>query len=282
VPPRRPYAVVLGTAQDGGYPHLGCACPACEAAAADPARARRVACLGLVTRDGLALVDAGPDLPVQARELARVAGVPADLPLRAVLITHLHSGHILGLPLLGREGWAGTGTPVWATEDCLGFLERNEPFASLFRQGHLVPRVVHLGWDASLDDLVVQAVPVHHRSEFGDTVGYRIEGPERSLFYAPDLDTLTPDAIAQIRGADVAILDGTFFRRRELTRDDANAVPHPAIADTMSKVSRLDTRIHFTHLNHTNPALDPASREARAVAALGMRIAREGDVVELG
>ena len=281
MPPVPPFAIVLGTAQDGGYPHVGCACVACQAAASDPTLARRVACLGLVTRSGVALIDATPDLPAQARDLARAAGAPVNAPPRAVLITHLHAGHILGLPLLGREGWAGTRTPVWATEDCLGYLERNEPFASLFRQGHLEPRVLHLGWDASLDDLVIQPIPVHHRSEFGDTVAYRIEGPERSLFYAPDLDVLTPDVLRQVRAADVAILDGTFFRKKELRRDDANAVPHPAIADTMNDVSRLDTRILFTHLNHTNPAIDPASREAQAVAALGMRIAREGDVVEL-
>ncbi len=281
MPPEPPYAVLLGTAQDGGFPHVGCACPACETAAATPSRARRVACLGLVTKRGIALIDATPDFANQSRDLAQLAGIPADTPPRAILITHLHAGHVLGLPLLGREGWAATGTPVWATEDCLGFLERNEPFATLFRQGHLEPRVLHLGWDASLDDLVIQPVPVHHRSEHGDTVAYRIEGPERSLFYAPDLDTLTPDAIGHIRSADIAILDGTFFRKRELARDDANSVPHPAIADTMSQVAGLDTRIVFTHLNHTNPVLDPDSREAQAVSALGMRIAGDGDVVEL-
>lgn len=277
-----PYAVVLGTVQDGGFPHVGCACTACVTEASAPASPpRRVACLGLVTSQGVALVDATPDLAAQQRELARVAGVPANRALRAILLTHLHAGHILGLPLLGREGWANTGTPVWATEACLGFLEQHEPFAHLFRDRHLVPRVLHLGWDASLDDLVIQAVPVPHRSESGDTVAYRIEGPGRSLFYAPDVDSIVPEVVAQVRAADVAILDGTFFRRRELLRDDSEFVPHPAIADTMSVVSRLATKVLFTHLNHTNPALDAASRERQAVEALGMRIAREGDVFDL-
>jgi pyrroloquinoline quinone biosynthesis protein B len=279
--PKPPFAVVLGTVQDGGYPHVGCGCEACLAAVRDPTRARRVACLGLVTSQGAALIDATPDLPAQARDLAKIAGRSPGEPLRAILLTHVHAGHILGLPLLGREGWAGTGAPVWATEACLSFLERNDPFARLFRQGHLVPRVLHLGWDAALDDLVIQPVLVPHRSEAGDTVAYRIEGPGRSLFYAPDLDSLVPEVTAQIRGADVAILDGTFFRRRELRRDDANLVPHPAIADTMSAVSRIETKILFTHLNHTNPALDPRSRERRAVEALGMEIAEEETVIAL-
>ncbi|NNE43300.1 MAG: MBL fold metallo-hydrolase [Gemmatimonadetes bacterium] len=281
MPPSPPYAVILGTAQDGGYPHVGCACDACEAAAADPERARRVACLGLVTSKGMALIDATPDFASQARDLARLARRPASSPLRAVLLTHLHAGHILGLPLLGREGWATDTTPVWATESCLGFLENNEPYARLFRDGHASPRVLHLGWDTSLDDLVIQPIPVPHRSEAGDTVAYRIEGPGRSLFYAPDLDALVPDVLDHLRAADIALLDGTFFRRHELRRDDANTVPHPAIADTMAKVSAIDTKIIFTHLNHTNPALDPESRERRAVEALGMRIAAEGQILEL-
>jgi pyrroloquinoline quinone biosynthesis protein B len=281
MPEAPPYAVILGSAQDGGVPHIGCSCATCTAADADPSLRRRVACLGLVTRDGVALVDATPDLPAQARSLAQIAGCPVHAPPLAILLTHLHAGHILGLPLFGREGWASTGTPVWSTEACLGVLAKDEPFATLFRDGHLVARPLTMGWDTALGDLVVQPILVPHRSERGDTVAYRIEG-ERSLFYAPDLDTISPDVIAHVRAADVAILDGTFFHKRELRRDDANAVPHPPIADTMTAVAKLGAKIVFTHLNHTNPVLDPASRERKAVEALGMRIAREGDVFPLG
>ena len=277
-----PFAVVLGTVQDGGFPHIGCDCAACRAAVEDPRRARRVACLGLVTKEGVALVDATPDLPGQLRALARVAGRSVSEPPRAILLTHLHAGHVLGLGLLGREGWAGTRIPLWATEACLGSLEHNQPFARLFTEGHLVPRVLHLGWDTALDELTIQPVPVPHRSELGDVVAYRIEGGERSLFYAPDVDTLVPDVLSHVRAADVALLDGTFYRRTELSRDDANVVRHPAITDTMSAVSKLSTKIVFTHLNHTNPALDPASQERRAVEALGMRVAAEDDIIELG
>jgi pyrroloquinoline quinone biosynthesis protein B len=280
--PQIPFAIVLGTAQDGGYPHVGCDCERCARAVAEPSRARRAACLGLVTSKGVAIIDATPDFPSQWRDLARAGRRPVSEPPRAILLTHLHAGHILGLPLLGREGWAGTGTPVWATESSLASLESNEPFARLFREGHLATRVLHLGWDTSLDDLVIQPVPVPHRADQGDTVAFRIEGPERSLLYAPDVDVLSPEVLAHVRSADVALLDGTFFRKRELRRDDANAVPHPAIADTMSAVSRLGTRILFTHLNHTNPALDADSRERKAVEALGMRVASEGELIGLG
>ena len=114
------------------------------------------------------------------------------------------------------------------------------------------------------------AIYRHHLGQMADYLG------------APDLDAITPDVLGPIRAADDAVLDGTFFRRRELARGDADVVPHPAIADSMNELAALDTRITFTHLNHTNPAADPDSKEARAIAALGMRVAREGDRFELG
>ena len=276
-----PYAVVLGTAQDGGYPHIGCACPACRAAEEDPQRARRVACLGLVTSEGPVLIDATPDISLQLRQLASVAGLPPDRPPRAVLLTHLHAGHILGLPLLGREGWAKTGAEVWASPACLDFLESREPFARLFGEGHLVPHRLTLGWDTRLGDVMIQPVPVPHRSEIGDTLGYRIEGPGKTLFYAPDLDALLPEVVSQVRAADVALLDGTFFRPGELQRVDAKVVHHPAITDVIGIAQDLDARIEFIHMNHTNPVLDSESRERKAVEAVGMRITREGDVIDL-
>ncbi len=41
-------AIVLGIAQDGGVPHIGCAREPCASARRDPSLRRRVACLGLV------------------------------------------------------------------------------------------------------------------------------------------------------------------------------------------------------------------------------------------
>ena len=41
------------------------------------------------------------------------------------------------------------------------------------------------------------------------------------------------------------------------------------------------TRVVFTHLNHSNPALDPASDAARTIAARGFAVAREGEEIAL-
>src|SRR5205807_1768978 len=54
--------VLLGTAQDGGVPHLGCRQPRCERARRDPTLARRVTSLGIIDSEAQKayLVDATP------------------------------------------------------------------------------------------------------------------------------------------------------------------------------------------------------------------------------
>jgi len=43
----------------------------------------------------------------------------------------------------------------------------------------------------------------------------------------------------------------------------------------------LRTRVIFTHMNHSNPLLDPDSEASRWVFELGFRIAQIGDTFEL-
>ena len=86
------------------------------------------------------------------------------------------------------------------------------------------------------------------------------------------------DVIAE---ADVAYLDGTFYAEGELPGRDMSAIPHPFIAETMRRLAALPAderdKVRFIHLNHTNPALDPASDAARTIEAAGFRVAREGE-----
>ena len=65
-----PYAVVLGIAQDGGFPQAGCARPCCRDAWADPARRRHVACLGIVDPESGQrwLIEATPENVSAAQE----------------------------------------------------------------------------------------------------------------------------------------------------------------------------------------------------------------------
>ena len=106
---------VLGTAQDGGVPHAACTCDRCEAARREPARARDVVALALVTSDGVRLVDATPDLPEQLHALADVRrpmrGAVDRTPIDGIFLTHTLGFRFVGpratvLYIPDTEPWA--------------------------------------------------------------------------------------------------------------------------------------------------------------------------------
>jgi pyrroloquinoline quinone biosynthesis protein B len=271
-------AVVLGTAQDGGVPQVGCACARCERALADPAARRRRAALGVVAGGRAFLVDAGPDVAEQAAALR-----PA--PVAGVFLTHAHVGHYLGLAFFGREGMGARALPVHATARMRAFLEANAPWSLLLRHGHVELRDLSAGTAARpADGLAFTPVAVPHRDELSDTVGFVIAGPRRRLLYVPDADRWDGwprDLAALLDEVDVALLDGTFFSARELPGRNLAEIPHPPIERSLERFRGARARIGFTHFNHSNPVLDPGSAEARAVEAAGFFLAREGMTFEL-
>jgi len=287
-----PYALLLGMAQDGGRPQIGCAQRCCAGAervlVVDPRAGRRW------------LVDASPDLCEQVAladghpptRVAHDAGDPGDPrpPLfDGIFLTHAHMGHYAGLLELGREAYGARGTVVHASPRMADFLEGNAPWSALFGPGlarleRLAPgRSVELG-----DRLTLTAIAVPHREEFSDTLAFRIDGPRRTLLYAPDTDRWEgwdPPIEALLDGVDVALLDGTFFAPGEVPGRDLSEVPHPFLESSIERFSHLPravrARIRFVHLNHTNPAFDPASAARAALDAAGLGLGRTGERFEL-
>jgi pyrroloquinoline quinone biosynthesis protein B len=280
-------AVVLGIAQDGGVPHIGCRQELCVSARSDPSRRQRVASLGLVDERAGArfLVDATPDLASQLESLneGRTLTDPRK-PVDGILLTHAHIGHYAGLMYLGREALGAHAVPVYVTARLARFLRENGPWSQLIAIGNIVLREIEPGHEFALTpDLKVTALVVPHRDEWSDTVGYVVRGPSASLLYLPDIDKWEKwerpieGVVAQV---DAAFLDGTFFSLEELPGRTQSEVPHPLIGETMERLARLAPRVCFVHLNHTNRLLfdAPARRE---VESRGFRVARDGDVVPL-
>lgn len=290
-----PYVVVLGLAQDGGYPQAGCAGACCAPAWADPALRRHVACAAIVDPDSGErwLIDATPDLREQLKVLDDLAPPLApDSPaprLSGILLTHGHVGHYTGLIHLGREVMGATEVPVYVTPRLAGFLRGNEPWAALVRQGNIVLRDLVADSELHLNPrLRVTPLPVPHRDENTDTVAFRVRGPSRSVLYLPDIDAWDawpidlPDAIATV---DVAYLDGTFFSSDELHGRDMSVVPHPPISSTLGGLADLPlaerVKVRFVHLNHTNPALHADSPQRQLILKAGCGVAEELETVAL-
>jgi pyrroloquinoline quinone biosynthesis protein B len=286
--------MVLGTAQDGGIPHLGCRCARCEAARRDPRRARLIASLALADLDErkLFLVDASPDIRAQ---VDRALGLfPPPLPqlsevLAGVLVTHAHIGHYLGLAFFGYESAATRELPVHCSRRMAAFLANNGPWSQLVKLANIVPRTFEPGERVPLT-ASLSAVPfrVPHRDEYTDTMGFKIAGPARALLYIPDIqrwDAWERPLEDALRETDIALLDGTFFGPDDLPGRDMAAIGHPLIVDTLRRFKALPAadrpEVLFTHLNHTNPALDPASPAHRAIEDAGARLAEEGETIDL-
>ncbi len=273
------YALVLGTAQDGGLPQIGCERPCCEAARADPSRRRLVASLLLVDADRRSrfLIDATPDLPEQL-ELA--GGHPPErapyfqachlwppppkpegrrAPFDLILLTHAHFGHYAGLAHLGTESFAAQYQFVRSGPRLAAFLEGNEPFATMVREHRLFAQSFEPNGGSRLSgDLVfhppsgeayevrprlsVEFLAVPHRDELSETLAFIIRGPQRSLLYLPDIDAWErwDRSLAEVlAGVDVALIDGTFYDTDELPGRDPSAFPHPTIRHTLELLAPL-------------------------------------------
>src|SRR5262249_61577752 len=94
---------------------------------------------------------------------------------------------------------------------------------------------------------------------------------ERTLLYIPDIDSWEPikDALSGwLQKSDVALLDGTFYSGDELPGRNMKLVPHPQVQQSIEFFKSLPPfhcQIYFTHLNHTNPLLDPDSNEKKTL-----------------
>jgi pyrroloquinoline quinone biosynthesis protein B len=200
-------------------------------------------------------------------------------------------GHYLGLALLGFEAVNVRDLPVWCTPRMAAFLRGNGPWSQLVEKGNLDLRETAAGTVHELGGgVTAEAFPVPHRDEFSDTVAWKIRGPRRTLLYVPDVDGWDDweergGMATAFDGVDVALVDGTFYSDGELPGRDTSKIPHPRMIESVERFGRAvgagELEAAFTHLNHSNPALDEGSEERRSLEAAGFRVLEEGEEIEL-
>lgn len=288
-PPKSIQLVVLGIAQDAGFPQAGCKKQCCAAAWKEPGLRRMVSSVAVIDHQSQTryLFDCTPDFPKQLQLLEQtIAGKSNDI--HGIFLTHAHIGHYTGLIHLGREVMGASGVPVYAMPRMKKFLQTNGPWSQLVKLDNI--RLGDLEADKTVPLAKFSVTPflVPHRDEFSETVGFRIQGPNKTALFIPDIDKWSrwDRSIEKLlQDVDVAYLDGTFFENGEIPGRDMSLIPHPFVAETINRLAPLDEtqrkKVRFIHLNHTNPGLQKSSGAAAQIERAGMRIAVEGEVVDL-
>jgi len=224
------------------------------------------------------MVDGSPDIREQMDLLA--SSFPG-YRLAGLLLTHAHIGHYLGLAFLGRESLNTQHLLVLCTQRMGEFLRTNQPWKQLVDLGNIELSIVEPGHSTILGSTATATpILVPHRDEHSDTVAWSIAGPAKRLVYCPDIDRWERGILEAIAGADIALLDGTFYSVDELPDRDASEIPHPCISDSVKTFEGWKTEIQFIHLNHSNQLLSDEEL-ADQLRSRGFDIGKQGHVWSL-
>lgn len=277
------YITVLGIAQDAGYPQINCHKACCKAFYDGEESKKLISCLGLVDlkNNKKYIFEATPDFTQQVRDLN--AHLDNGKVLDAIFLTHAHIGHYTGMMFLGIEAMDAKEIPVYAMPQMKTYLETNGPWSQLVSKENI--ELKNLQKDSTIvlnNDLKVTPFLVPHRDEYSETVGFKIEGKQKSALFIPDINKWNlwdRNIVEEVKNVDYAFIDATFFKDGEVPRPMKD-IPHPFIVETVKLFENesLETKskIHFIHLNHTNPALKEINVLKDSIQKLGFHFAKEG------
>lgn len=281
------YIKVLGIAQDGGYPHIN-NLHEFEAVKTGIHDKELVVSLGLIDQENnhKYLFEATPDMPEQLYLLAHE--LTNDVIVDGIFLTHAHIGHYTGLMHFGREAMGAKNIPVYTMPLMQGFLENNAPWNQLIDLNNIAIKKMVADSSITLSrKLKITPFLVPHRDEFSETVGYRIEGPNKTALFIPDIDKWSKwerSIVNEVKRVDYAFIDATFFSDGEIPRP-MSEVPHPFIEETVAFFEKANfaskSKIIFIHFNHSNRALDINNPQRVRLEKLGYRFAKEGEIYDL-
>lgn len=225
---------MLGTGTSTGVPTLGCHCAVCTSADSRDQRLRPSIWLSYGGHE--VVVDTTPDFRAQALRVR----IPA---LDAVLYTHSHADHIMGLDDIRPFNFGRPDPlPVYGNAATIADLRRvfqyvfenNTPLSAIPRIAAQVVEGPLALFGATFEPLTVLhgELPVL-AYRFGDNA------------YVTDFSAIPAETMERLRGLDLLILDALRVR------------PHPThshLANSLKLVEELrPQRAYFTHIAHELP-----------------------------
>ncbi len=249
--------IILGSGTSSGVPMIGCHCEVCTST--DPRDQRTRPSIWVSMGEQRILVDTSPELRLQcvAHRIDH---------LDAVLYTHHHADHVLGLDDLRRYNWlTQDAVPCYANERTVQSLERmfSYAFEADPYSPHSRPNLVLRTIDSRpfrVGEQTIIPIPLIHGQL--PVLGFRFG----RFAYCTDCSLIPDESLALLEDLDVLVLDA--LRR----------TPHPAhfnLEQAVEMAHRIDARqTYFTHITHelghaeTNKALP----DGMALAHDGLRL----------
>jgi phosphoribosyl 1,2-cyclic phosphate phosphodiesterase len=251
---------VLGCGTSSGVPMIGCTCRVCRSA--HPRDQRLRPSIHLAASNGASLlVDTTPDLRQQA--------LRADLSrVDAVVFTHAHADHILGLDDLRRFNMM-QGAPMPCYADAGAWETIRHTFSYAFdgkpRLGGGVPQIDARVIDGPFTAAGLAVVPVPLMHGRMPILGFRFG----AFAYLTDCNAIPAASWPLLEGVEVVIIDA--LRDRPHTT-------HFTVEEALAAARRIGPRqTYLTHMTH-----DLGYEETNARLPAGAELAYDGLVIEVG
>lgn len=250
----------LGTGTSQGVPVIGCDCAVCISP--DPHDKRLRVSVLIETQGKRILIDAGPDLRQQM--------LRAEVKwLDAVLLTHEHMDHIVGMDDLRAFSFfhkPPKAVPIYADEPTLLAVRRVYDYAFKANKYPGVPefdlRTIERRPFMAEGVRVIPIEVMHLRMP---VLGFRIGG----FTYITDAKTIRPAELDKVRGTDTLVLNA--LRQKE-------HYSHLSLSEALAIVEEAKPRqAWFTHISHLMGTHAATNERLPANA----RIAHDGLVLEL-
>jgi len=254
--------VFLGCGDGHGVPRVGCRCQVCHNALAPDSRNGRTgpsAALrgGPSYADRVVLIDAPLEFRLQAVRL----GLDH---FDALLLTHAHDAHILGLSaLVQAQREAGLPLPIYAPAQVLDQVRErfNHFWTDKVYRRVVQPRPIEQGVD--LWGLEVRALRLDHGLG-GTAYGYLFSFGRGRLAYISDMLRPTAEVRQALTGLDLLVL-GTSHYYEEIDLWKRSVMDIVAALDLIRQVAPRQALL--THLSHT---VDYEAISARLPPGIGL------------
>lgn len=215
----------LGTGTSSGVPTIGCTCETCTST---DLKDKRLRCSSLLQVNGKnILLDCGPDF----RQQALRAGLTH---IDAVLLTHHHMDHILGLDDLRPFGEVD----IYANTETCQFVR--ETFSYCFDNDYKgIPKLKLHQLDGEpfyVGDTQITPVKIWHFMVLA--FGYRIG----DLAYLTDYKSIDDDQLSKLKDLKVLVIDALRWEEH---------FSHANVEESLALVEKIQPeQTYFVHMNH--------------------------------